>query len=197
VGGTTAVTGAQGAAATGNHAAYRRPTDDLPDAGGTVSRDRLGTRTPAEEAPVAPATGRNPAVTLAAIAVVVVAVVFLASQLLGRGNGDEPSDTPTTVASQSGDLALDVPSTPTLEAVPVAGGVRFAWTYLAPEKADTFFVRSAADTSSLAAAVARGPLDDATYTVRATKGRQVCAQVQVNRSGPTSEYSAATCGRAK
>jgi hypothetical protein len=197
VGGTTAVTGAQGVAAAGTHATYERPAPDLPDAGGTVSRDRLGTRTPTQEPTAAPAAGRNPAVTLAAIAVVVVAVVFLASQLFGRGGAGEPSDTPKTVASQGDDLALDVPSTPTLEAVPVAGAVRFTWTYLAPEKADTFFVRTAGDTSGLGAAVGKGPLEDATYTVKAPRGKQVCAQVQVNRSGPTSEYSAATCGRAK
>jgi hypothetical protein len=197
VGGTTAVTGAQGVAAAGTHATYERPAPGLPDAGGTVSRDRLGTRTPTEEPTAAPAAGRNPAVTLAAVAVVVVAVVFLASQLFGRGGAGEPSDTPKTVASQGDDLALDVPSTPTLEAVPVAGAVRFTWTYLAPEKADTFFVRTAGDTSGLGAAVGKGPLEDATYTVKAPRGKQVCAQVQVNRSGPTSEYSAATCGRAK
>ena len=196
VGGTTAVTGAQGGGAAGTHATYERPGADAPDAGGTVSRDRLGTRT-AEEPATASAAGRNPAVTLAAVAVVVVAVVVLVSQLFGGGGGDRPTDTPTTVASQSGDVALDVPSTPTLEAVPVPGGVRFAWTYLAPEKADTFFVRTAPDTGGLTTAAAKGPLTGATYTVKATKGKQVCGQVQVNRSGPTSEYSAATCGRAK
>jgi len=159
-----------------------------------VSRDRLGTRTPSD-AP-APAPARNPAVTFAAIAVAVVAVVVGVSVLFGRG-GDDPEDTPTTVASQSGDLALSVPNTPTIEAVGVTGGVKFTWQYLAPEKADRFFLRTASGTSALASAIDGAPLAASTHTVKARKGAVVCGQVKVSREGPTSDYSTPQCGRAK
>ncbi|KRE56063.1 serine/threonine-protein kinase [Phycicoccus sp. Soil748] len=195
VGGTTAVTGAQGAVAAGTHTAYERPGAGMADAGGTVSRDRLAARQVGADAP-APAAARNPAVTFAAIAVAVVAVVVGVSTLLGRG-GEDPQDAPTTVASQSGDLALSVPSTPTIEAVGVAGGVKFTWQYLSPEKVDRFFLRTGSGTSVLATAIDGAPLDVSTFTVKARKGTQVCGQVKVSREGPTSDYSTPQCGRAK
>jgi hypothetical protein len=181
----------------GTHAAYeRRPVpDDIPD--GTVSRDRLGTRTvqDAEPSPAA-ATGRNPAVTFAALAVAAVAVVALVSFVFG-GNGDDSETPPTTVASNSGDVALDNPNQPTLHAAPVAGGVAFTWNYLAPEKADQFFVRTAADTTALAQSTDQAPLKQATYTAKAKAGTQVCAQVKVSREGLASDYSTPACGRAQ
>ncbi len=194
VGGTVAVHGAQGVAAPTSHAAYEHPPVDSVDAGGTVSRDRLGTRTAPAAAP-APQPTRNPAVTMAAIAVALVAVVVGAAVLFG--GGDEPTDVPRTVASQSGDVALSVPSTPTLEARGVTGGVAFGWQYLAPEKADRFFVRTAPGTEGLGRARDGAPLADSTFTAKAAKGAQVCAQVKVSREGLTSEYSTPACGRAK
>jgi hypothetical protein len=197
VGGTTAVTGAQGASpAVGTHAAYeRRPVpDDIPD--GTVSRDRLGTRTApdAEDAPAATA-GRNPAVTFAALAVAAAAVVALVSFIFG-GHGDDPETPPRTVASNSGDVALDNPNQPNVEAKPVAGGVAFTWTYLAPDKHDQFFVRTAPDTTALAESTDQAPLKQATYTAKTKAGTQVCAQVKVSREGLASDYSTPACGRA-
>ncbi|KQU68192.1 hypothetical protein ASD62_11770 [Phycicoccus sp. Root563] len=196
VGGTVAVNGAQGVAGPASHAAYEHPLVDDVDVAGTVSRDRLGTRTPASEEPAAATSSRNPAVTLAAIAVAVVAVVVGISVVFGGGN-DSPKDTPKTVASQSGDVALSVPSTPTLEARGVSGGVAFAWQYLAPEKPDRFFVRTAATTGGLGTAVDGAPLARSTFTAKAAAGTQVCGQVKVSREGLTSEYSTPVCGRAK
>ncbi|GAA2738344.1 serine/threonine-protein kinase [Pedococcus aerophilus] len=195
VGGTVAVNGAQGVAGPASHAAYEHPSVDAVDVGGTVSRDRLATRTVEPEAP-APAPQRNPAVTLAAVAVALVAVVVGASVLFGRGD-DDPEDAPKTVASQSADVALSVPSTPTLEAKGVPGGVAFTWQYLAPEKPDRFFLRTAANTGALGESLDGAPLAEATSTVKASKGAQVCAQVKVSREGLASEYSAPVCGRAK
>ncbi|MDR6863202.1 serine/threonine-protein kinase [Phycicoccus sp. 3266] len=199
VGGTHAVTGAQGVStAPGTHAAYeRRPVPgDVPE--GTVSRDRLGTSTlTAPEAP-APAPTRNPAVTFAALAVGAVALFALFSFLFGgRGGDDTATDSPTTAASQTGDVALDVPDAPRVEATGVAKGVRLTWTYLAPQKQDRFFVRSGADTSALAQARDRGPLDSATTTISAKAGTQVCAQVKTNRNGAASDYSTPVCAVAK
>ncbi len=193
-GGTVAVNGAQGAAGPASHTAYEHPQVDSVDVGGTVSRDRLATRTAPTDAP-APQSTRNPAVTMAAIAVVVVAVVVGVSVLFGGGS--EPNDVPKTVASQSGDVALSVPSTPALEARGVPGGVAFGWQYLLPEKADRFFLRTASSTGDLGRALDGAPLADSTFRVKATQGSQVCGQVKVSREGLTSEYSTPVCGRAK
>jgi hypothetical protein len=75
--------------------------------------------------------------------------------------------------------------------------VRLAWTYLAPQKQDRFFVRSGPDTSALAQAQDRGPLDTATTTISAKAGTQVCAQVKTNRNGAASDYSTPVCAVAR
>ncbi len=77
----------------------------------------------------------------------------------------------------------------------MAGGVRFGWTYAGRERVDTFRVRVAPAPDALGEAkyqVAKEP----THTVKTSKGRQLCAQVQVVRSGTSSVWSEPACEKA-
>jgi hypothetical protein len=106
-----------------------------------------------------------------------------------------PSATAPTLAGPSDDAALDVPQTPELEARGVTGAVRFSWSYTGAAKSDTFRVRVAPSPDALPEAKF-DQARSASRTVKTTKGRQLCAQVQVVRSGTSSTWSEPACERA-
>jgi hypothetical protein len=140
----------------------------------------------------------SPAVVLGVVGVLVLALVGVGAwALAGRGGDPAPAPTPSapTLSGPSDDAALDVPQTPQIEARAVAGGVRFAWSYAGAQKVDTFRLRVAPATDALAGAreqLARS----ASQTVKTGKGRQLCAQVQVVRSGTPSIWSEPACEKA-
>ena len=170
---------------------------------GTVRVDRSRARQASEatEEPTSPETRPqaqiSPAVTIGVVAGLVVALVGVGAWALA-GRGDTPEPAPTTaaptVAGPTDDL-LSIPQTPAVEARAVAGGVRFGWTYAGRERVDTFRVRVAPAADALGEAkyqVAKEP----THTVKTSKGRQLCAQVQVVRSGTSSVWSEPACEKA-
>jgi hypothetical protein len=173
---------------------------------GTVRVDRARARA-ATEGSVGEATGQavgathtqiSPAVLLTVVGVLVAALVGVAAwALAGRGEPGEatPSAPPSTVAAPTDDLALDPPATPTVDATGLPGSVRFRWTYLGREKGDTFRVRVAGSSADLGEAAYR-LAKDTTLTVKTAKGRQLCAQAQVIRSGVSSPWSAPACEKA-
>ncbi len=170
---------------------------------GTVRVDRSRARQASEatEERTSPETRPqaqiSPAVTIGVVAGLVVALVGVGAwALAGRGATPEPAPTTAapTVAGPTDDL-LSIPQTPAVEARAVAGGVRFGWTYAGRERVDTFRVRVAPAPDALGEAkyqVAKEP----THTVRTSKGRQLCAQVQVVRSGTSSVWSEPACEKA-
>ncbi|TQJ48844.1 serine/threonine-protein kinase [Phycicoccus sp. SLBN-51] len=188
------------------------PNDDLADEG-TVRVDRSRARQAAgSTGNIAPAPGEaptsgtderpqatiSPAVVLGVVGVLVLALVGVGAwALAGRGGEATPTPTPSapTLSGPSDDAALDVPQTPELEARALAGGVRFAWSYPGAQKADTFRLRVAPTTDALAEATFQRP-KSASQTIRTGKGRQLCAQVQVLRSGASSVWSEPACEKA-
>ncbi len=135
---------------------------------------------------------------LGVVGALVLALVGVGAWALA-GRGDTPAPTPSpsapTLAGPSDDSALDVPQTPELEARGIAGAVRFSWTYPGAAKADTFRVRVAPTADALPEAKFR-LAKSASQTVKTSKGRQLCAQVQVVRSGASSTWSEPACERA-
>ena len=190
-----------------NHAAGSPATTGLHDGladEGTVRVDRSRARQAAEgPEPAGAAAGRrqqvqvSPAVALGVVGGLVLALVGVGAwALVGRGSAPQPVPTtaPRTVAGPTDDL-LSIPQTPAIEARGLVGEVRFSWSYAAAEKRDTFRLRVAPTAQALAGAryqVAK----DASRTVKAAKGRQVCAQVQVVRSGTSSIWSDPACEKA-
>lgn len=140
----------------------------------------------------------SPAVVLGVVGALVLALVGVGAWALA-GRGDTPTPTPSpsapTLAGPSDDSALDVPQTPELEARGVAGAVRFTWTYPGAQKADTFRLRVAPTADALPEAVYQRP-KTTSQTVKTSKGRQICAQVQVVRSGTASTWSEPACEKA-
>ncbi len=191
-----------------NHAAGSPATTGLHDGladEGTVRVDRSRARQAAEgpEPAGAAAAGPrqqvqiSPAVVLGVVGGLVLALVGVGAwALAGRGAAPQPVPTtaPRTVAGPTDDL-LSIPQTPAIEARGLVGEVRFSWSYAAAEKRDTFRLRVAPTAQALGEAryqVAK----DASRTVKAAKGRQVCAQVQVVRSGTSSIWSDPACEKA-
>lgn len=171
---------------------------------GTVRVDRSRARQAAEgPEPAGAAGGRrqqvqiSPAVVLGVVGGLVLALIAVGAwALAGRGAAPQPVPTtaPRTVAGPTDDL-LSIPQTPAIEARGLVGEVRFSWSYGAAEKRDTFRLRVAPSAQALADATYQ-VAKDASRTVKAAKGRQVCAQVQVVRSGTSSIWSDPACEKA-
>lgn len=178
--------------------------DGLADEG-TVRVDRSRARQAAEgpEPAGAAAGGRrqqvqiSPVVVLGVVGGLVLALIGVGAwALAGRGAAPQPvpSRAPRTVAGPTDDL-LSIPQTPAIEARGLVGEVRFSWSYGEAEKRDTFRLRVAPSAQALADATYQ-VAKDASRTVKAAKGRQVCAQVQVVRSGTSSIWSDPACEKA-
>jgi len=175
---------------------------------GTVRVDRSRARAATETPEAAALTARpgapqshtqiSPGVVLGVVAALVAALVGVGAWALA-GRGDSPEATPTsappTVAAPTDDTALSPPETPTVEAAGLRGSVRFRWTYSGREKADTYRVRVAPNASDLPQAAFRVAKDTG-LVVSTPKGRQLCAQAQVVRSGVSSDWSQPTCEKA-
>ena len=205
--GSTSIPAASTTPVSTNHAAGSPATTGLHDGladEGTVRVDRSRARQAAEgPEPAGAAAGRrqqvqvSPAVALGVVGGLVLALVGVGAwALAGRGAAPQPVPTtaPRTVAGPTDDL-LSSPQTPAIEARGMVGEVRFSWSYAAAEKRDSFRLRVAPTAQALAGAryqVAK----DASRTVKAAKGRQVCAQVQVVRSGTSSIWSDPACEKA-
>jgi hypothetical protein len=210
-GATTIPAAAPVTAHTGSTAAARHDLpDDLADEG-TVRVDRsrarqaggsTGNIAPAD-APEQPdgqgqTTTLSPAVVLGVVGALVLALVGVGAwALTGRdaAPGPTPSPTAPTLAGPSDDAALDAPQTPQLEASGQAGAVRFSWSYAGARKGDTFRLRVAPETDALPEAKEQLP-KAASQSVKTSKGRQLCAQVQVVRSGVASIWSDPACEKA-
>jgi len=140
----------------------------------------------------------SPAVVLGVVGALVLALVGVGAWALA-GRGDAPAPTPSpsapTLAGPSDDSALDVPQTAELEARGLAGAVRFGWTYAGAVRGDTFRMRVAPTAEALPDAKFT-VATSTTQTVRTSKGRQLCAQVQVVRSGTSSPWSEPACEKA-
>jgi len=203
--GATTIPAASAAPVTTNHgrAALAAAHDDAAEEG-TVRVDRsrarqisAGTTEELTAQEPRPQAQISPAVVMGVVAGLVVALVGVGAwALAGRGERPEPAPTTAapTVAGPTDDL-LSIPQTPTMEARALAGAVRFGWVYAGAEKVDTFRVRVAPTTDALGEAkyqVTKEP----TRTVKTSKGRQLCAQVQVVRSGTSSVWSEPACERA-
>lgn len=203
VSGSTAVPVAS-TALVSTHPATTGLHDGLADEG-TVRVDRSRARQAAEgpEPAGAAAAGPrqqvqiSPAVVLGVVGGLVLALVGVGAwALAGRGAAPQPVPTtaPRTVAGPTDDL-LSIPQTPAIEARGLVGEVRFSWSYGEAEKRDTFRLRVAPSAQALADATYQ-VAKDASRTVKAAKGRQVCAQVQVVRSGTSSIWSDPACEKA-
>lgn len=203
VSGSTAVPVAS-TALVSTHPATTGLHDGLADEG-TVRVDRSRARQAAEgpEPAGAAAAGPrqqvqiSPAVVLGVVGGLVLALVGVGAwALAGRGAAPQPvpSRAPRTVAGPTDDL-LSIPQTPAIEARGLVGEVRFSWSYGEAEKRDTFRLRVAPTAQALADATYQ-VAKDASRTVKAAKGRQVCAQVQVVRSGTSSIWSDPACEKA-
>lgn len=139
----------------------------------------------------------SPVVVLGVVGGLVLALIGVGAwALAGRGAAPQPvpSRAPRTVAGPTDDL-LSIPQTPAIEARGLVGEVRFSWSYGEAEQRDTFRLRVAPSAQALADATYQ-VAKDASRTVKAAKGRQVCAQVQVVRSGTSSIWSDPACERA-
>ena len=206
--GSTSVPAASATPVSTNHAAGSPATTGLHDGladEGTVRVDRSRARQAAEgpEPAGAAAAGPRPqaqirpAVVFGVVGALVLALVAVGAwALAGRGAAPRPVPTtaPRTVAGPTDEL-LSIPQTPAIEARGLVAEVRFSWSYPAAEKADTFRLRVAPTAQGLAEARYQ-VTKDASRTVRAAKGRQVCAQVQVVRSGTSSIWSDPACEKA-
>ena len=139
----------------------------------------------------------SPAVVLGVVGALVLALVGVGAWALTGRDAPAPTPSPSapTLAGPSDDAALDVPQTPVLEARGVAGAVRFSWSYAGAAKSDTFRLRVAPATDALPEAREQLP-KAASQTVKTSRGRQLCAQVQVVRSGAASIWSEPACERA-
>lgn len=205
--GSTSIPAASTTPVPTHHAASSPATTGLHDGlaeEGTVRVDRSRARQAVEgPEPAGAAGGRrqqvqiSPAVVLGVVGGLVLALIAVGAwALAGRGAAPQPVPTtaPRTVAGPTDDL-LSIPQTPAIEARGLVGEVRFSWSYGDAEKRDTFRLRVAPSAQALADAryqVAK----DASRTVKAAKGRQVCAQVQVVRSGTSSIWSDPACEKA-
>ena len=203
--GSTSVPAASATPVSTNHAAGSPATTGLHDGladEGTVRVDRSRARQAAEGPEPAAAGLRSraqisPAVVVGVVGALVLALVAVGAwALAGRGAAPRPVPTtaPRTVAGPTDDL-LSIPQTPAIEARGLVADVRFSWSYPAAEKGDTFRLRVAPTAQGLAEARYQ-VTKDASRTVSAAKGRQVCAQVQVVRSGTSSIWSDPACEKA-
>lgn len=203
VSGSTAVPVAS-TALVSTHPATTGLHDGLADEG-TVRVDRSRARQAAEgpEPAGAAAAGPrqqvqiSPVVVLGVVGGLVLALIGVGAwALAGRGAAPQPvpSRAPRTVAGPTDDL-LSIPQTPAIEARGLVGEVRFSWSYGEAEQRDTFRLRVAPSAQALADATYQ-VAKDASRTVKAAKGRQVCAQVQVVRSGTSSIWSDPACEKA-
>lgn len=203
VSGSTAVPVAS-TALVSTHPATTGLHDGLADEG-TVRVDRSRARQAAEgpEPAGAAAAGPrqqvqiSPMVVLGVVGGLVLALIGVGAwALAGRGAAPQPvpSRAPRTVAGPTDDL-LSIPQTPAIEARGLVGEVRFSWSYGEAEQRDTFRLRVAPSAQALADATYQ-VAKDASRTVKAAKGRQVCAQVQVVRSGTSSIWSDPACEKA-
>jgi serine/threonine protein kinase len=140
----------------------------------------------------------SPAVVLGVVGALVLALVGVGAWAL-TGSDEAPTPTPSssapTLAGPTDDAALDAPQTPELEASGRAGAVRFSWSYAGARKGDTFRLRVAPETAALTEAREQLP-KAASQTVKTSRGRQLCAQVQVVRSGVASIWSQPACEKA-
>ena len=207
--GSTSIPAASTTPVSTNHAAGFPATTALHDGladEGTVRVDRSRGRQAAQGPPEPAGTGAagpgpqaqiSPALVPGVVGALVLALAGVGAwALAGRGAAPQPVPTtaPRTVAGPTDDL-LSIPQTPVIEARGLVGEVRFSWSYPAAEKGDTFRLRVASTAQGLAEAryqVAK----DASRTVKAAKGHQVCAQVQVVRSGTSSIWSDPACEKA-
>jgi serine/threonine protein kinase len=138
----------------------------------------------------------SPTMLLTGVTVVVAVLAAIALwAVFGRGDAD-PVDPPTkTVASQTDDDPVAIAPVPTTSSRGTTGGVAFSWTYPGAEKGDAYHFRSAATVDALADATFVNARTTTTV-VKAAKGKQVCGQAQVIRSGSASNWSAPTCEKA-
>lgn len=176
--------------------------DDVAEEG-TVRVDRSrAAGAPAAPGPAAPATQDgerheiSPAMLLTGLAVVVAVLAGIALwAVFGRGGAD-PAATPTrTVASPTDDDPVAIAPVPTISARGTTGGVAFSWTYPGAEKGDGYRFRSAATVDALEKATFVN-LPTTTRVVKVAKGKQVCGQARVIRSGSESNWSAPQCEKA-
>lgn len=179
--------------------------DDVAEEG-TVRVDRSraagAAGAPAAPGPAAPATQDgerheiSPAMLLTGLAVVVAVLAGIALwAVFGRGGAD-PAATPTrTVASPTDDDPVAIAPVPTISARGTTGGVAFSWTYPGAEKGDVYRFRGAATVDALEKATFVN-LPTTTRVVKVAKGKQVCGQARVIRSGSESNWSAPQCEKA-
>ena len=179
--------------------------DDVAEEG-TVRVDRSraagAAGAPAAPGPAAPPTQDgerheiSPAMLLTGLAVVVAVLAGIALwAVFGRGGAD-PAATPTrTVASPTDDDPVAIAPVPTISARGTTGGVAFSWTYPGAEKGDGYRFRSAATVDALEKATFVN-LPTTTRVVKVAKGKQVCGQARVIRSGSESNWSAPQCEKA-
>lgn len=179
--------------------------DDVAEEG-TVRVDRSraagAAGAPALPGPAAPATQDgerheiSPAMLLTGLAVVVAVLAGIALwAVFGRGGAD-PAAMPTrTVASPTDDDPVAIAPVPTISARGTTGGVAFSWTYPGAEKGDVYRFRSAATVDALEKATFVN-LPTTTRVVKVAKGKQVCGQARVIRSGSESNWSAPQCEKA-
>lgn len=187
----------------GEEPTVRRPTVASP---GTAAPGTGATGQPGAPAPADPRPGRrglSPALAVglvSVVAVIVAAVAFLV--LRPDASPDEPGGAvPTPVGSVTmpgGDSAIGdgVFSKPAIAADSAEGTVTFRWSYDDPRDSDTFrlFV---GPTSNDAARAEPIVVTTTMHTLKAKPGTQLCAVVQVNRSGQGSPVSEPTCERAQ
>jgi hypothetical protein len=138
----------------------------------------------------------SPAMLLTGVAVVVAVLAGIALwAVLGRGGAD-PVATPTrTVAGPTDDDPVAIAPVPTTSARGTTGGVAFSWTYPGAEKGDVYRFRSAATVDALEKATFVN-VPTTTRVVKVAKGKQVCGQARVIRSGSESNWSAPQCEKA-
>jgi tRNA A-37 threonylcarbamoyl transferase component Bud32 len=190
----------------GDEPTVRRPAMASPGTAGPGPGTRAGLPDqPGAPAPADPRPARrglSPALAVglvSAVAVLVAAVAFLL--LRPDANPDEQDIVPTPIGSVTmpgGDSAIGdgVFSKPTIAADSAEGTVTFRWSYDDPRDSDTFrlFV---GPTSNDAARAEPIVVTTTMHTVKAKPGTQLCAVVQVNRSGQGSPVSEPTCERAQ
>ncbi|KRF23261.1 serine/threonine-protein kinase [Phycicoccus sp. Soil803] len=160
-------------------------------AGGTVAPSR------AAEAPADVERHEiSPTMLLTGVTVVVAVLAAIALWAVLGPDGGTPVATPTrTVASPTDDDPVAIAPVPTISSRGTTGGVAFSWSYPGAEKGDVYRFRSAATLDGLKSATF---VKTATTTrvVKAAKGKQVCGQARVIRSGSESNWSEPQCEKA-
>jgi len=177
-------------------------------------RDRTSVRTPTSlataDAVRTPSTSPSPEVDegpptisggliLAVVGVLVVALVGALVWALGRDDTPQPSPT-TAVRSQTAapTRAVDYPEQPAIDARPAPGEVTFTWNYVGAEEGDFYQLRVADSEAAVVDQDVTTVQGRPRYTVKATAGDLVCAQVAVSRksgvAGPRSAIRCQTAG---